>query len=108
MTGKRTNSKRDLNLRLGIAVRRLRQQAALSQTELARTAGITQPALSMIEGGKRTNLNTLEQVARALDRKLCEMIWLAERPGDKKTVIREAREFFRDAQRRPSEKLKAR
>jgi DNA-binding XRE family transcriptional regulator len=91
---KKPNDK-GIRRRIGIAVRRLRQQNGLSQSALARRAGITQPEISLIESGERSNLNTLERVAHALDWELTELMWFAERRRDSETVIKEAREFFR-------------
>jgi transcriptional regulator with XRE-family HTH domain len=50
----------------GIAARR--QEAGLSQRELARRAGIYQPTLSRIESGKatRVTVDMLEAIAQAL------------------------------------------
>ena len=51
----------------GIAIRDAREEAGLSQTELAARVGITQPALSRIEAGRvDLTLGTLQRVADAL------------------------------------------
>jgi ribosome-binding protein aMBF1 (putative translation factor) len=52
---------------LGQRVRELRVQQGLSQTELARRAGMTQPAVARFEaGGTVPTLPVLERLARSL------------------------------------------
>lgn len=52
---------------LGQRVRELRVQQRLSQTELARRAGMTQPAVARFEaGGTVPTLPVLERLARSL------------------------------------------
>lgn len=52
---------------LGRSVRQLREQLGWSQTELARQAGMTQPAVARFEaGGTVPTLPVLERLARAL------------------------------------------
>jgi DNA-binding XRE family transcriptional regulator len=55
-------------LRAGIAIRDARDNAGLTQTDLATRMGISQPALARIEAG-RTNITlaTLAKVATGLD-----------------------------------------
>jgi ribosome-binding protein aMBF1 (putative translation factor) len=56
-----------LAFELGRRVRELRVQRGLSQTELARRAGMTQPAVARFEaGGTVPTLPVLERLARAL------------------------------------------
>jgi ribosome-binding protein aMBF1 (putative translation factor) len=51
----------------GIAIRDAREEAGLSQTELAARIGIAQPALSRIEAGRANlTLGTLQRVTDAL------------------------------------------
>lgn len=53
---------------LGKAVRERRLALGLSQVELARRAGMTQPALSRLEaGGSTPTIGLLERLAQALD-----------------------------------------
>ncbi|MDY6907862.1 MAG: helix-turn-helix domain-containing protein [Chloroflexota bacterium] len=60
---------------IGKRVQRTREQAGLSQAELAARIGCTQSALSNYELGKRRiYLSTLEQIARALKRPLSYFI----------------------------------
>ena len=54
--------------RLGRGVRAARLRAGLTQEELARRAGTSQEALSLLErGGGNPTMKTLERIARALD-----------------------------------------
>jgi transcriptional regulator with XRE-family HTH domain len=91
------DSKRDLSLRIGVAVRRYREHAALTQAQLAEKADVAQSEISMIEGGKRSSLKTLDEVARASGRRLSDMIRFAEDVGTTQEVAAEARAFVRDA-----------
>jgi DNA-binding XRE family transcriptional regulator len=51
----------------GRQVRRLRQQAGLTQATLAERAGLARPNLARVEAGRyRPSLETLERIARAL------------------------------------------
>lgn len=68
----------DLQRRIGLVVRRLRENGGTSQAMLAETCGITQAAVSQIEGGKRiNNINSLERISNALGLSLGRMIELA-------------------------------
>lgn len=54
-------------IELGAMVRQLRLDAGLSQEELARRAGMTQPALSRLErGGGIPTITVLDRIANAL------------------------------------------
>jgi HTH-type transcriptional regulator / antitoxin HipB len=56
---------------IGKAVRERRLALGLSQTELARRAGMTQPGLSRLEaGGTVPTIPVLERLARALNAEL--------------------------------------
>lgn len=60
-----------LAVELGGAVRSLREAKGWSQTELARAAGMTQPAVARFEvGGTIPTLPVLQRLARALDANL--------------------------------------
>ncbi|KAB1915169.1 helix-turn-helix transcriptional regulator [Micromonospora sp. AMSO31t] len=60
-----------LAFELGQTVRDLRERAGWSQTQLARTAGMTQSAVARFEaGGTVPTLVVLERLARALDMRL--------------------------------------
>jgi transcriptional regulator with XRE-family HTH domain len=60
---------------VGENIKRLREAAGLSQTELARRAGIDQGGLSKIEKGRNLTLETLRDLARALG---CSVVDLLE------------------------------
>ena len=52
---------------LGTAIRKLREKRGLSQVELARAAGLTQPAIAWIEKGQRSaSLATLNSIGKGL------------------------------------------
>ena len=54
---------------IGRVIREARTRKGLSQPELARRVGVTQPDISDIERGERNNLTLkmLDRLARALD-----------------------------------------
>lgn len=52
---------------IGEALRGARTRKAMSQHELAKRAGVTQPAVSLAERGADMRVSTLQQVAAALD-----------------------------------------
>lgn len=57
-----------LAFELGAAVRALREQKGWSQTQLARAASMTQPAIARFEaGGTVPTLPVLQRLAHALD-----------------------------------------
>ncbi|MGH8910679.1 MAG: helix-turn-helix transcriptional regulator [Egibacteraceae bacterium] len=59
------------DIELGDRVRQLRLRAGLSQAELARRIGTTQPAIARLEaGGTSPSIHTLDRVARALGARL--------------------------------------
>ena len=84
---------RDLGLRIGVAVRRYREQQGWTQAVLAERAQVAQAEISHIELGKRSKLSTLDRVSVALGQRLSDLIRFAEDIGDKESVVREAREF---------------
>ncbi len=52
---------------LAEVLRRLRRDAGLTQTAMARRLGVSQPTLNRLEAGEQnTTLKTLDQLARAL------------------------------------------
>ena len=56
-------------------VRRLRQQAGLTQEALAKRAGIARPNLARVESGRyRPSLETLERIARALGQPVSTLV----------------------------------
>ncbi len=57
----------DLARQLAESLRKLRKEAGLTQTEMARRLGISQPTLNRLENGSQnTTLRTLTQICRAL------------------------------------------
>lgn len=70
----------ELRARFGIAVRRLRLAAGLSQEELAFAAGIERNFVSRIEvGTSQPTLTTIERLARGLGMRPSELVAAAER-----------------------------
>ncbi len=57
---------------IAVMVKRARTAADLTQTELARRAGTTQPVIARIESGRvfTTSLDLLDRIARALGGRL--------------------------------------
>lgn len=61
----------DLARQLAESLRRIRREADLNQTEMAKRLGISQPTLNRLESaGQNTTLKTLGQLCRALN---CEL-----------------------------------
>jgi transcriptional regulator with XRE-family HTH domain len=57
----------DLARQLAESLRGLRKEAGLTQTQMAKRLGISQPTLNRLESaGQNTTLNTLNQLCRAL------------------------------------------
>lgn len=78
----------DLQRRVGLVVRRLRENGGMSQATLAEMCGITQAAVSQIEGGKRiNNINSLERISNALGLSLGRMIELANLEDFEREVL---------------------
>jgi transcriptional regulator with XRE-family HTH domain len=53
-------------LRLAVALTRLREQAGLSQRELAERLGVTQPRIAAIERSKNLTIDVLDHYVSAL------------------------------------------
>lgn len=72
----------DLDLRLGIAMKRQRKHLGLNQKELAEKVGVTQAFISQVEKGRRgsrININTLQAMAIGLGwERLSDLIRAAE------------------------------
>ena len=64
----------DLGRQLADALRSMRKEASLSQTEMARRLGISQPTLNRLESaGQNTTLRTLTQICRGLQCKVGDL-----------------------------------
>lgn len=60
-----------IRFELGEAVRNRREELGLTQSELARRAGLKQPAVARLEmGGTMPSIPTLERIAEALQMRL--------------------------------------
>ena len=58
----------DLARRLAESLRRVRREAGLTQTTMAKTLGVSQATLNRLESGSQNvTLKTLQQLCRALD-----------------------------------------
>jgi transcriptional regulator with XRE-family HTH domain len=99
LTMKKKELERNLGLRVGVAVRRYREHASLTQAQLAEKVNVAQSEISLIEQGKRSRLATLDRVASALGRRLSDLIRFAEDVGTAEEVAAEAREFVDQAKR---------
>ena len=67
--------------RFGAVLRARREDAGYSQEELAERAGLHRTYVSLIERGQRNaTLGVLEQLARALDVRMAELVDELERP----------------------------
>jgi transcriptional regulator with XRE-family HTH domain len=53
-------------LTIGEAIKELRKNQGISQGELAKTANISQTALSQIENGRRPGVETFSRISKAL------------------------------------------
>ena len=90
---------RDLGIYIGVIVKRQRELRALSQSDLALKAGVTQAEISYVERGKRSQLKTLDRIAQAMDVRFSELVRFAEDIGDTKSVIHDARKFVDSARK---------
>jgi transcriptional regulator with XRE-family HTH domain len=82
--------------RLGHAIRRLREQRALSRRDLERRTGLSYPYLSEIEAGKKSpSSKTLRVVADALGLEVHELMEIASREGETRGSV--ARPHFHEA-----------
>ena len=90
----------DLQRRIGLVIRRLRENLGLTQNELAETCNITQASVSQIERGKRiNNLNTLVRISDALEISLARVIELANLEDfEGEVLLPEALESAADAE----------
>lgn len=91
----------DLQRRVGLVVRRLRENGGRTQRALAEVCGITQAAVSQIEGGKRiNNINSLDRISNALGLSLGRLIELANLEDfEQEVLLAEAIESSRDVER---------
>ncbi|HYF55831.1 MAG TPA: helix-turn-helix domain-containing protein [Salinarimonas sp.] len=56
--------------RVALAIRKMREDAGLTQKELAAKIGTSQPVIARLErsGARRPNIRTLEKIAKAVNR----------------------------------------
>lgn len=67
--------KKELALRFGVTVRKLRTQQGLSQEQLAEKANLHRTYIGMIERGeKNITLENIEKIAKALGITLAELM----------------------------------
>lgn len=95
----------DLDLRLGIAIKRLRENKGLTQSELAAKADVTQACISLTEnehrnqGNTRVNLKMLQRIAQALSQgRLSDLIRFAESVPSPKDVVAKVEEFISEVE----------
>lgn len=90
-----------------LLIRRARQEAGLTQGQLARRLGVTQAALARLErGGSNPTVATLDRVVRAAGRRLELRLGRAE-PSVDESLIREALELSPAERIRRAERLLA-
>lgn len=66
----------DLGIQIGEVFKRRRKFLNLTQKEVADKIGITSPAVSQIENGRRfNNISTLDALAKALDTELWKIFY---------------------------------
>ncbi len=97
-------SHEDIDDRVRIAIKRLREKLGLTQKELAQRAEISQAYVSLTERGRLTqtgrrsagiSLKALQKIAQALGMaRLSDLIRFAENVPDVDTVIAEAKQVF--------------
>lgn len=79
MVGK---SSGDRELPFGVALRRVRLAAGMSQEQLGLEAGVQRNFISLIElGQNQPTIGTISKLARALDMKASELVAEAENEG---------------------------
>jgi transcriptional regulator with XRE-family HTH domain len=69
---------------IGETVRRYRRENNLTQKELAKQAALTQAAISQIENGKRSGLESLRKLCSALNKDLAQLFAEATREAEKR------------------------
>ena len=63
-----------LRLESAVALLKAREDAGLTQRELARRVDVPQSTIARIERGNNTSVDTLSKIANALGKKLCLLI----------------------------------
>jgi transcriptional regulator with XRE-family HTH domain len=67
----------------GVAIRRVRSELGIKQTEIARKTGLTASFLSLVENGKAVpSLSTLKDIAEAMDIPYELLAWEAIDPPE--------------------------
>ncbi len=94
-TNAAAGSNRDLNRRIGVILKAYRLRNGLTQKDLARNANVSQGAISHVEQGLRSKLNTLETISLALGSTLSETIARAETARDASTLRRDAKRLLK-------------
>ena len=73
----------DIQTNFSKVLRQKRLEAGLSQEKFAEKVGVSMRTISLLETSKqRPTLPTLENIAKALDVKLSELLQLVESQGD--------------------------
>src|ERR1035437_5467603 len=94
----------DINMRIGVLVRVLREEQGLTQKDLAEMVSLTPGSISHIETmtrGRQVKLDTLQNIARAVGlSSLSEMIARAEQVGIPSAVAKEAEAYLTKLKRK--------
>ena len=64
----------NLRLESAVVLLKAREDAGLTQRELARRVDVPQSTIARIERGNNTSVDTLSKIANALGKKLCLLI----------------------------------
>jgi transcriptional regulator with XRE-family HTH domain len=96
----------DIDYRIGLIIKRLRQVANITQSELARQVGVSQSTISLIETGQRNNrsinLRVFQRIARVIGfSRLSDLISFAEDISSPEAILERLHSFRQENNRCP-------